>query len=68
MNRLERENVLRLFEQLHQNDDAYWRRASGSMYCSICGLQYRHHPPDMETPLVNEAYDNRLCNGTIVHT
>ena len=64
MTRLERESVLRLFPQMHQDDeeDCNWYRASGDMYCLHCGLQYRHHP-------VEEFFniDHRLCNGEIVH-
>ena len=61
--RLEREARLRLFQQMHQDDDQdNWRRASGQMYCVYCKLQYWMHP-------VEEIYnvDHRLCNGDIVH-
>lgn len=59
--KLLRDVTLRLFQQLHQ-DDGYFYRASGSMYCKHCGLQYRYHP-------VEELHntDHRLCNGDIVH-
>lgn len=64
----ERELVLRLFQQMHQNPDAYWRRASGKSICTHCGLTYSEHPVDMETPTYNdEPVDHRLCDGTIVH-
>lgn len=66
--RLKREAVLRLFQQLHQNDDeTAFRRASGSMRC-FCGLQYREHYLDIEHPGYDgEPCDNRLCDGDIVH-
>jgi hypothetical protein len=62
MTRLEREQVLRLFQQLHQDMDDDWYRASGEMYCEHCGLQYRNHP-------IEEFFniDRRLCNGETVH-
>jgi len=62
MTRLERESVLRLFPQMHQDNEDDWHRANGNMYCPHCGLQYRHHP-------VEEFYniDHRLCDGTTVH-
>lgn len=64
---LRRENALRLFQSLHQNDDPDFRRASGAMYCSICGLQYREHPDDDENQYVYDFKDKRLCNGDVVH-
>lgn len=62
MTLLERENVLRLFDQLHQDNENDWRRSSGNMFCEHCKLQYRHHP-------VEQFYntDHRLCNGYTVH-
>lgn len=62
MDRLERDRVLMLFQQLHQDVEQDWRRASGDMYCEHCGLQYRYHPID---PITN--VDRRLCNGVTVH-
>lgn len=61
MNAFQQEQTLRLFQQLHQDGDE-WYRASGAMYCVHCGLQYRYHP-------IEEEYnvDHRLCNGEIVH-
>lgn len=66
---LEREQTLRLFRQMHQNDFYYdyWRRASGHSRCKICGLKFHEHPYDEENPLILEYYDRRLCNGDIVH-
>ena len=62
MTRLEREAVLRLFQQLHQDMEDDWYRASGNMYCPHCGLEYRYHP-------IEEFFniDQRLCNGETVH-
>lgn len=62
-----RENVLRLFEPLHQNDIPNYRRVSGLSYCQHCGLLYREHPDDTENYYFNDAADKRLCNGDIVH-
>lgn len=62
LDNLERDSILRLFQQLHQDDDSDWRRASGGMYCEHCGLQYRQHPIDHITNV-----DRRLCNGITVH-
>lgn len=64
---LEREQRLRLFGQLHQNDDPEWRRASGSMLCPFCSLAYRYHLNDEEHPLWGDGFDKRLCNGDVVH-
>ena len=71
--RLIKEQTLRLFRQMHQNDFYYdyWRRGSGSSICKICGLKYREHMYDEEHPLggydLETYYDSRLCNGDIVH-
>ena len=65
MTYLEREQILRLFQQMHQDDDV-WYRASGSMYCEICGLQYGYHPID-QTTYSDINFDRRLCNGKTVH-
>lgn len=57
-----REDRLRLFQQLHQDDDIVWHRSSGACICELCGLEYRQHP--------QEEYfnvDRRLCDGRIVH-
>ncbi len=62
MTLLQRESILRLFQQLHQDMDDDWRRASGGVICEHCGLQYRHHPVDNVTNI-----DRRLCNGETVH-
>lgn len=67
MTRLERESTLRLFQQLHQNDEPEWHRASGACRCDKCGLQYREHQYDEEHPGANESFDTRLCDGTVVH-
>lgn len=66
---LEREQVLRLFQQMHQNDFYYdyWRRSSGKSLCVLCGLEHREHLYAEEYPLFPEGYDKRLCNGDIVH-
>jgi hypothetical protein len=65
---LHREWRLRVFQQLHQDDVTESYRASGRMYCNLCGLQYREHYGDVTHPGYNgEASDNRLCDGRIVH-
>jgi hypothetical protein len=63
-NRLYRDSKLRLFQQLHQSStaDTEWRRASGKMICSYCGLRYQQHPVE---EIVNT--DHRLCDGTLIH-
>jgi hypothetical protein len=57
-----RDQRLRLFQQLHQDDDPVWHRSNGHMKCGLCGLPYRDHP-------VEEEYnvDHRLCDGRVVH-
>lgn len=65
--KLRRENTLRLFEPLHQNDAPYFRRASGSSYCEHCGLTYREHYDDEENFYFDDSKDKRLCNGDVVH-
>jgi hypothetical protein len=62
-----RELTLRLFQQLHQNDDPEWYRSSGANLCKHCGLPYRDHRDDAENPGYDDSYDKRLCDGTIVH-
>lgn len=59
--------ALRLFQQLHQDDNPIWYRTSGNMTCRLCGLLYRQHPLDESHPGFNYAFDRRLCDGTIVH-
>ena len=66
INKLEVESRLRLFQQLHQDDDPEWRRAAGACICPLCKLEYRKHPHDVAF----DGYlnvDHRLCNGDIVH-
>lgn len=58
----QRDTVLRLFQQLHQDQDDDWHRASGSMLCPHCGLAYRFHPLNETT-----EDDRRLCSGVTVH-
>lgn len=58
----ERDLVLRLFQQMHQDSEKDWYRSSGALYCMCCGLQYRYHPTE---ELFN--IDKRLCNGETVH-
>jgi len=65
--RLRREWSLRLFQQMHQNDDPEWRRASGAARCPLCKLELREHGYDEEHPGFNESFDNRLCTGEVVH-
>ncbi len=77
MPRLEREQRLRLFEQLHQSPDIEdmcrdftWRRASGFMKCSHCCLPYREHPLYDEYIYGDpwgDLTDHRLCNGDVIH-
>lgn len=52
---------LRLFQQLHQDTETDFYRASGACLCELCGLEYRKHPLDEELAV------NRLCNGEFVH-
>ncbi len=66
-NRVRKENTLRLFQQLHQNDDFIHRRASGSTLCVCCKLPYRDHPDDIEHLYAHDSYDKRLCSGDVVH-
>ena len=64
---MEREAKMRLFQQLHQDDDPEWYRANGSVKCGLCGVLYRCHPYSLEHPLWGEVVDHRLCNGDVVH-
>lgn len=64
---LERDARLRLFQQIHQNDNYEWYRAAGGCICRNCGLTYREHYDDLEHPLNSGEYDKRLCNGDVVH-
>ncbi len=59
--RLQRDAKLRLFQQMHQDYEPEWRRASGGCVCEICGLKYRDHFDD------TDGFDKRLCNGDVVH-
>lgn len=59
--RFSAEAKLRLFQQLHQDTETDFYRASGSCLCELCGLEYRKHPYDEELAV------NRLCNGEFVH-
>ena len=65
--RLSRESAMRLFEQLHQDDDPEWRRASGGVICSLCGYEYRYHPYFDERTMHGYPVDYRLCDGDVVH-
>lgn len=73
--RLEREQRLRLFEQLHQAPEKgvmvghlTSRRANGFVRCEHCLLVYRDHYLDEESWDYNgEPFDRRLCNGDVVH-
>lgn len=64
---IRREQKLRLFQQLHQNDDVILYRSSGSVICPMCGLTYREHIRDEEHPGYEYSMDIRLCNGEVVH-
>lgn len=71
---LEREQRLRLFQQVHQSPDeesiylgALWRRSSGYTPCEYCQLPNREHPLFDEFFGWNEPVDRRLCSGEIVH-
>lgn len=57
-----RDDRLRLFQQLHQDDDPEWYRSNGNCVCTLCGLTYRQHPQEEEFNV-----DHRLCNGDVVH-
>ena len=61
INRLRIYAKLRLFQQLHQDTETDFYRASGACLCELCGLEYRKHPLDEELAV------NRLCNGELVH-
>ena len=58
----QRDSILRLFQQMHQDIETDWYRANGSMICHYCGLEYQHHPTEQ---LFN--VDKRLCDGYTVH-
>lgn len=71
--RLEREARLRLFASLHQlppedlcAEQGSWRRASGGVRCTYCGLLYREHPQIEEWGTGSET-DHLLCGGHVVH-
>lgn len=57
-----RDDRLRLFQQMHQDDDPVWHRSNGSCICTLCGLEYRQHPQEEYINI-----DHRLCDGRIVH-
>lgn len=65
---LRHETKLRLFEQMHQCVDVQdWRRASGGVLCTICGLAYRYHRDDLESwDNWGEPILKRLCCGDLV--
>lgn len=65
--KLSREARMRLFQQLHQDDEPEWRRASGAVICPLCGCEYRHHPYFDEQTMHGHPVDHRLCNGDVVH-
>lgn len=65
--RFEREARMRLFLQMHQDDDPDWRRASGGVLCSLCSCEYRRHPYFDEQTSLGHPIDHRLCDGTVVH-
>lgn len=58
---LARDAKLRLFQQLHQDDEPEWYRAAGACRCSFCGLEYREHLDSVD------GFDKRLCNAEVVH-
>ena len=58
---LQRDSALRLFQQLHQDDEPEWHRAGGGVTCILCGLKYREHYSN------DEWDDKRLCDGRVVH-
>lgn len=70
--KLERESRMRLFQQLHQNDDPdcgeMRRRPNGEILCGLCGLEYNHHPL-FEEERSSDSFqtDVRLCTGEVVH-
>lgn len=75
--RLEREQRLRLFQQLHQSPEHedminadMWRRANRFLLCESCKLTYGEHSPYDEY-LFGDPYvdltDHRLCNGEVIH-
>lgn len=67
-NKLGREAKLRLFEQLHQDDETEMRRASGRMRCGLCCLLYREHPLDLAgLDDCGASWAVRLCDGDLVH-
>lgn len=57
--KLHREACMRLFQQLHQDDEPEWRRASGGGLCSLCGQEYRHHPYFDERTMHGHPIDHR---------
>jgi hypothetical protein len=74
--RLEREQRLRLFQQLHQSpehedmtDADIWRRGNWFLLCELCQLTYMEHPLFDEYLFSDpgDLTDHRLCNGDIIH-
>lgn len=57
----------RLFQQLHQDDQPNYRRASGRCRCIICGEEYRNHPYYDEHTYWGYPVDHRICDGDVVH-
>ena len=58
---------MRLFQQMHQDDDPEWYRAEGGCLCPVCRCEYRHHPYFDEQISYGYPVDHRLCNGEVVH-
>jgi hypothetical protein len=75
--RMEREQRLRLFQQLHQSPEhedmiyaELWRRANWFRMCEFCQLPYGEHP-FFDEYLSGDPYmvptDHRLCSGDVIH-
>jgi hypothetical protein len=66
---LSREQSMRLFLPLHQDDsvEENRRRGTGRVYCTLCGHHYRHHPYYDEVTYNSDPVDHRLCDGDVVH-
>lgn len=72
--KLEREQRLRLFQQLHQAPEMedmdhadIWRRGNGFILCKLCKCPCREHPLFDEFLFYVEPTDRRLCNGDVIH-
>ncbi len=49
-------------------DDIEHIRASGSVICEVCGLEYRKHPREPRVPgLDGHPFLVRLCTGELGH-